>query len=81
LNENSLVTFQNAQKVWDELQIFSRAQHPSLLIQNTIKQTELAKEGFSIFGLYDFTVTESGRRYLKQIFMQPTIDLKLIRER
>ena len=56
-----------------DLCIFRKAEHPSFLIQNFETQ-----EGFSIFNLYDFTVTNEGRLLLKKMMSKPLIDVKKI---
>ena len=64
-------------QVQKDLKIFQRAEHPSFLILSH----EMNKEGFSLFNIYDFTVTPDGRSYLKKMMMQPLLDIKLIQER
>ena len=63
-------------QVHEDLKIFKRAEHPSFLIIN-----QEIKEGFSLFNIYDFTVTPEGRTFLKQLMAQPLLDYNLIRER
>lgn len=56
--------------------MFRRSEHPSFLVQ-----TFEFKEGFSLFNLYDFTVTLDGRLALKQIMARPLVDVELIEQR
>ena len=50
-----------------DLGIFKEHQHPSFQVHSWVK----AKEGFSLFNMFDFTVTIQGKNYLKQIFSNP----------
>lgn len=60
----------------EDLQVFRRAEHPSFLVQNFE-----FKEGFSLFNMYDFTVTAEGRAFLKDLMSRPLVDLELINMR
>ncbi|CAN0289925.1 unnamed protein product, partial [Phaeothamnion confervicola] len=40
-----------------------------------------SKEGFSIFGVYDRTISKPGRRCLKQWMLKPSLDLAVINSR
>ena len=55
---------------FQDLGIFKEQQHPSFQINQWVK----AKEGFSLFNLFDFTVTIQGKNFLKQLFSNPLKD-------
>ena len=59
--------------IHEDLRVFRRAEHPSFLVQNF----EI-KEGFSLFNLYDFTVTADGRSYLKNLMSKPLVRVDMI---
>ena len=61
----------------DDLCIFKEQLHPSFQINQWVK----AKEGFSLFNMFDFTVTVQGKNYLKQIFSNPLKDKDAILQR
>lgn len=65
-----------------DLQIFNSVAHPSFQVQQWRTQTNpdgtSGKEGFSLFNLFDFTVTYAGRAILRKIFSQPLRDAKVI---
>jgi DNA mismatch repair protein MSH5 len=58
------------------LHIFVEESHPS-----KIKGAGRSKEGFSVFGLIDRTLTAQGRRLLRQWMLRPLNDSEAINER
>jgi DNA mismatch repair ATPase MutS len=44
-------------------------------------QNKQPKEGFSLFSLFDFTLTTKGRSYLKQLFSTPLLSIPKIMSR
>ena len=58
-----------------DLQVFNCAKHPSLLVTQTLKEDQ------SLFSLYDFTVSQPGKEYLKQMLSSPTLDYSEIKKR
>ena len=63
-------------QIFLDLNIIIQQEHPSLMIQNL-----MPKEGFSLFSLFDFTVLQKGRAYLKYLFQTPLKNLNLIKLR
>ena len=63
-------------QIFFDLNIVIHQEHPSLMIQNLVP-----KEGFSLFSLFDFTVLQRGRAYLKYLFQTPLKNLNLIKHR
>lgn len=56
--------------------------HPSAINQGPGTKSSRAKEGLSVYGLFQrFAHTPQGRNRLKQIFLRPSIELDVIRER
>jgi hypothetical protein len=49
-----------------DLNIIIQQEHPSLMMENL-----MPKEGFSLFSLFDFTVLQKGKAYLKYLFQTP----------
>jgi hypothetical protein len=41
----------------------------------------IPKEGFSLFNLFDFTILQKGKAYLKYLFQTPLKNLNLIKMR
>ncbi|KAF3913411.1 hypothetical protein ABW20_dc0109215 [Dactylellina cionopaga] len=60
------------------LQIFNDESHPSLHKQG---QYGCGKEGLSLFGMVNTTRTPQGYHFLKQIFLRPSLDAKVITSR
>jgi DNA mismatch repair protein MSH5 len=58
------------------LQIFSEEVHP-----NVVKGVGRSKEGFSLFGLFDRTLSAPGRLKLKEWMAKPFCDIEKIRHR
>ncbi|EAU38965.1 predicted protein [Aspergillus terreus NIH2624] len=64
------------------LQIMESESHPSAINQGPGTKSSRAKEGLSVYGLFQrFAHTPQGRNRLKQIFLRPSIELDVIRER
>ncbi|KAL3463308.1 muts domain V-domain-containing protein [Aspergillus heterothallicus] len=64
------------------LQILESESHPSMANQGPGKKSSSAKEGLSIYGLFQrFTCTPQGKQRLRQIFLRPSIRLDVIHER
>ncbi|KAE8401294.1 muts domain V-domain-containing protein [Aspergillus pseudonomiae] len=65
-----------------ELQIMESESHPSMVNQGPGKKSSSSKEGLSLYGLFQrFAYSPQGRHRLKQIFLRPSIDIDVIRER
>jgi DNA mismatch repair ATPase MutS len=41
----------------------------------------MPKEGFSLFSLFDFTVLQKGKAYLKYLFQSPLKNASMIKKR
>ncbi|KNG86389.1 DNA mismatch repair protein Msh5 [Aspergillus nomiae NRRL 13137] len=64
------------------LQIMESESHPSMVNQGPGKKSSSSKEGLSVYGLFQrFAYSPQGRHRLKQIFLRPSIDINVIRER
>jgi DNA mismatch repair protein MSH5 len=64
------------------LQILCRELHPNCQVWGPSPSNASMKEGLSIYGLFQqLTCTSQGRHSLRQMFLRPTMDLALIRER
>ncbi|KAF9890300.1 MutS protein msh5 [Aspergillus nanangensis] len=64
------------------LQIMDSESHPSMTSQGPGSRSSRSKEGLSVYGLFQrFAHTPQGRNRLRQIFLRPSIDLDVIRER
>ncbi|OGM44275.1 DNA mismatch repair protein Msh5 [Aspergillus bombycis] len=64
------------------LQIMESESHPSMVNQGPGKKSSSSKEGLSVYGLFQhFAYSPQGRHQLKQIFLRPSIDIDVIRER
>ena len=57
------------------LQVFEREAHPSLTGMG------VSKEGLSLFGVLDCTVSSPGRRLLKSWFLAPSMNISVLRDR
>lgn len=56
--------------------------HPSMIGRGPGVKSSGAEEGFSVYGLFKrFAYTPQGRARLRQIFIRPSVDLGVIRER
>ncbi|KAK9243679.1 DNA mismatch repair protein MutS [Lipomyces tetrasporus] len=60
------------------LQIFEDESHPNFHIRGS---TNRHKEGLSLFGILDSTVTPFGHQLLKSWFLRPSLSLQVITER
>jgi DNA mismatch repair protein MSH5 len=75
------IMFVNAETL-DSLQIIQSEIHPNSHMQGPNKSTSGAKESLSIYGLFHHLAsTSQGRQKLRRIFLRPSIDLSVIRER
>lgn len=64
------------------LQIILSEAHPNSHMQGPNKATSGAKESLSVYGLFHHLAsTPQGRQKLRHIFLRPSIDLSVIRER
>ncbi|KAF4637415.1 hypothetical protein G7Y89_g664 [Cudoniella acicularis] len=64
------------------LQIMQSENHPNSHMQGPNKSTSGAKESLSVYGLFcHLARTPQGKQKLRQIFLRPSTDLDLIRER
>ncbi|KAI1197518.1 muts domain V-domain-containing protein [Nemania serpens] len=64
------------------LQIMQAEYHPNSLQRGPTGSTSGAKEGLSIYGLFShLAATPQGKLKLRRMFLQPSIDIQLIRER
>lgn len=64
------------------LQIIQSESHPNIHMQGPNKSTSGAKESLSIFGLFNgLARTPQGKQKLRQLFLRPSTDLSIIRER
>lgn len=64
------------------LQILESESHPSMVNQGPGRKSSSSKEGLSVYGLFQrFAYSPQGRHRLKQIFLRPSIDTDVIRER
>ncbi|PWY89766.1 DNA mismatch repair protein Msh5 [Aspergillus heteromorphus CBS 117.55] len=64
------------------LQIMESESHPSMVNQGPGRRSSSSKEGLSIYGLFQrFAYTPQGRNRLKQMFLRPSVDLDVIKER
>ncbi|XP_054159273.1 mutS protein homolog 5-like [Oppia nitens] len=61
---------------YESLQIFRQEWHPS-----AAKQGFNAKEGLSLYGLFNCCVSKVGAAYLRKIFLLPTQDVDIILDR
>ncbi|KAJ3699033.1 hypothetical protein LUZ61_002738 [Rhynchospora tenuis] len=59
----------------EALQIFQMDKHPSHM------GIGRAKEGFSLFGMFNKCVTPIGRRLLRAWFLRPVLDIKILNNR
>ncbi|KAL4790251.1 DNA mismatch repair protein Msh5 [Aspergillus venezuelensis] len=63
------------------LQIIESESHPSMVNQGPGKRSS-SKEGLSVYGLFQrFACTPQGKQRLRQIFLRPSVQLDVIRER
>ncbi|PYH95934.1 DNA mismatch repair protein Msh5 [Aspergillus ellipticus CBS 707.79] len=64
------------------LQIMESESHSSRVNQGPGRRSSSSKEGLSIYGLFRrFAYTPQGRNRLKQIFLRPSVDVDIIKER
>ncbi|KAE8355541.1 muts domain V-domain-containing protein [Aspergillus coremiiformis] len=64
------------------LQIMESESHPSMVNQGPGRNSSSSKEGLSVYGLFQrFAYSPQGRNRLKQIFLRPSTDIDVIRER
>ncbi|KAJ5491216.1 hypothetical protein N7539_002783 [Penicillium diatomitis] len=64
------------------LQVMQSELHPNLSSQVMGAKSAAGKEGFSVYGLFNrFAYTSQGKANLKHIFLRPTLDVALIRDR
>lgn len=64
------------------LQIMQPEYHPNRLQRGPTGSSSGAKEGLSIYGLFShLAATSQGKTKLRRIFLQPSTDLDIIRER
>ncbi len=77
----SEIMFVNADTLLS-LQIIQSENHPNLHMQGPNQSTSGAKESLSVYGLfYHLARTPQGKQKLRQIFLRPSTDLAVIRER
>lgn len=63
------------------LQILESESHPSM-INKGLGRKSSSKEGLSVYGLFQrFAHTPQGRNRLRQLFLRPSVDLDVVRER
>ncbi|RHZ44737.1 MutS family protein MSH5 [Aspergillus thermomutatus] len=64
------------------LQITESESHPSMLNQGPGRKSPASKEGLSVYGLFQrFAHTPQGRNRLRQMFLRPSVEMNVIRER
>lgn len=64
------------------LQIIQSESHPNSHMQGPNKSTSGSKESLSVFGLfYHLASTPQGKQKLRKMFMRPSIDISVIKER
>ncbi|KAE8149295.1 muts domain V-domain-containing protein [Aspergillus avenaceus] len=64
------------------LQILESESHPSMVNQGPGRKSSAPKEGLSVYGLFQrFASSPQGRHRLKQMFLQPSVNIDVIRER
>ncbi|KAF7936017.1 uncharacterized protein EAE98_002236 [Botrytis deweyae] len=64
------------------LQIIQSESHPNSHMQGPNKSTSGSKESLSVFGLfYHLASTPQGKQKLRKMFMRPSIDILVIKER
>ncbi|KAI1130465.1 muts domain V-domain-containing protein [Nemania abortiva] len=64
------------------LQIIQPEYHPNSLQRGPTGSTSGAKEGLSVYGLFShLAATPQGKLKLRRMFLQPSIDIDVIRER
>lgn len=73
--ENETERLKMSLRTPSDLMIFQSVKHPSFQINNQVK------EGFSIFNMFDFTVTSLGRAFLRGLFSFPLKNIDLIQKR
>lgn len=67
---------------FQSLQIIQHESHPNLFNQGPGTKSSSSKEGLSIYGLFQhFAHSPQGRSKLKQIFIRPSLDPKVISQR
>ncbi|KAI9883832.1 MAG: Translation elongation factor 1 beta [Watsoniomyces obsoletus] len=73
--------FVNAE-TYSSLQIIHAETHPASHNQGPTKSASGSKEGLSIYGLFQqFARSPQGKHQLRQYFLRPTLNRKLIKER
>lgn len=66
----------------NSLQILRHELHPNSHMQGPTKSSSGTKESLSVYGLFhQLARTPQGKQKLRQIFLRPSIDIKLIVER
>ena len=64
------------------LQIIQSESHPNSHMQGPNKSTSGSKESLSVFGLFYYLAsTPQGRQKLRKMFMRPSMDITVIKER
>ncbi|EPQ65858.1 Bgt-5388 [Blumeria graminis f. sp. tritici] len=64
------------------LQIMQSKNHPNIHMQGPNQSNSGAKESLSVFGLFsNFARTPQGKQRLRQVFLEPSIDITAIEER
>ncbi|KAK0104513.1 MutS protein msh5 [Cadophora gregata] len=64
------------------LQIIQSERHPNSHMQGPNQATSGAKESLSVYGLFSrLAHTPQGKQKLRQIFLRPSLDLRIIKER
>ncbi|OOG00980.1 hypothetical protein ASPCADRAFT_511811 [Aspergillus carbonarius ITEM 5010] len=64
------------------LQIMESESHPSMVNQGPGGKSSSSKEGLSLYGLFQrFSYTPQGRNRIKQMFLRPSVEPDVIRER
>lgn len=64
------------------LQIIQAENHPNKQVQGRNQSASGAKESLSVYGLFHFLChTSQGKQKLRYMFLRPSLDLSVIRER
>jgi DNA mismatch repair protein MSH5 len=67
---------------FQSLQIIQHESHPNLFNQGPGTKSSSSKEGLSVYGLFQrFAHSPQGRSRLKQIFIRPSLDSRVILQR
>lgn len=73
--------FMNAE-AYTSLQIIQAETHPASHYQGPTKSPSGSKEGLSVYGLFQHLArSPQGKYRLRQIFLRPTLDMRILNER